>query len=279
MGTDELEAHLDSLIERGRTAWPALRMNPEVFAVYLRERLAAGEAGDRSGMPPEMHAGDLYLACACVHGVPGALEAADEAYLSDISGVLHHLDSSAAFVDEVRQIVRDKLFVAVEGAPPKIAGYSGRHPLAAWIRLAARRVGISLRRSESAQARAGAAALAAALPIGADPELDYLKARYRNEFREAFQAAVTSLTGRERVILRLSLVEGLSHDKIALLYGVTQPTITRWAAKARSSISESIHALLCARLRLNAAEIDSIAKLVYSELNLSLARWLADDKD
>jgi RNA polymerase sigma-70 factor (ECF subfamily) len=278
METKDLEARLPAMVAQGRAAWPALRMDPQLFTDYLRERETVGGNGGAAGALPEIHAGDLYLACACVHRVPGAMEAADKAYLTDIAGVLHHLDGSAAFTDEVRQIVRDKLFVSADGAPPKISGYSGRHPLVAWIRLAARRVGISLRRAESARGRAGAAALAAALPAGADPEIDYLKARYRTEFREAFQTAVTTLTERERVILRLSLVEGLSHDKIARIYGVTQPTITRWIAKAQESISDGIHKMLCARLRLGAAEIDSIAKLVYSEINLSLARWLVDDK-
>jgi RNA polymerase sigma-70 factor (ECF subfamily) len=97
------------------------------------------------------------------------------------------------------------------------------------------------------------------------------------EFREAFEATVAALTERERVIHKLSLVEGLSHDKIAPIYGVTQPTVTRWIAKARESIAEGVHLTLRERLRLGASEIDSLAKLVYSELNLSLARWLAND--
>lgn len=127
------------------------------------------------------------------------------------------------------------------------------------------------------RARAGAAALAEALPAGADPELDYLKARYRVEFREAFQAAVTALTERERVFLRLSLLEGLSHEKIALIYGVSQPTVTRWITRARESIAEATQRILCERLQLGAAEVHSIAKLIYSEIHLSLSRWLADD--
>jgi RNA polymerase sigma-70 factor, ECF subfamily len=272
----DLEARLLAMIEQGRAAWAGLSVDPVVFATYLGEHMPPEDEGDVDGVLREIHAADLYLACACAHEVPGAVEAADEAYLSSVSGALHHLDGSPAFEDEVRQIIRDKLFVAGAGAQPKIVGYSGRHPLASWIRIAARRVGINLRRGESARARASAAALSEALPSGADPELDYLKARYRAEFREAFQAAVAALTDRERVILRLSLVEGLSHDRIAPIYGVTQPTITRWIGKARESISENTHRILCERLRLRSSEVHSIAKLVCSELNLSLARWLAD---
>jgi RNA polymerase sigma-70 factor, ECF subfamily len=265
------------MFERGRAAWADLAVDPELFAGYLGERMPPEEDADVGGVLRELHAADLYLACACANEVPGAVRAADEAYLSSTSSALHHLDGPSEFADEVRQILRDKLFVASAGAPPKIVGYSGRHPLAAWIRIAARRVGISLRRGESVRAKVSAAALSEVLPSGADPELDYLKARYRAEFREAFQAAVAALTDRERVMLRLSLVEGLSHDKIAPIYGVTQPTITRWIAKARESISESTHRILCERLQLGASEVHSIAKLVYSELHLSLARWLADD--
>jgi RNA polymerase sigma-70 factor (ECF subfamily) len=273
----DLGARLLAMLEQGRAAWAGLRLDPEVFAAYVGEHVPPEADTDVDAVLCEIQAADLYLACACAHGVPGAARAADEAYLSSLSSVLHHVDSSPAFADEVRQIVRDKLFVSADGGPPKIVSYSGRHPLAAWMRVAARRVGLGLRREDDVRARAGAAALAEALPAGVDPELDYLKARYRAEFREAFQAAVAALTERERVLLRLSLIERLSHEKIALIYGVSQPTVTRWIARARGSIAEGTQRILCERLRLDASEIHSIAKLVYSELHLSLSRWLADD--
>lgn len=273
----DLEARLLAMVEQGRAAWAGLRLDPEVFATYVGEHMPPEADTDVDAVLREIHAADLYLACACAHGVAGAARAADDAYLSTLANVLHHVDSSPAFADEVRQILRDKLFVSVDGAPPKIIGYSGSHPLAAWMRIAARRVGISLRRGDEARGRASAAALAVALPAGADPEIDYLKARYRAEFREAFQVAVTALTERERVILRLSLLEGLSHEKIALIYGVTQSTVTRWIARARESLAEGTQRILGERLRLGASEIHSIAKLVYSELHLSLSRWLVDD--
>jgi RNA polymerase sigma-70 factor, ECF subfamily len=274
----DLEARLLAMFEQGRAAWTGVHLDPEIFAAYVGERMPPEADSDVDTVLREIHAADLYLACACAHGLPGAARAADDAYLSSLTSVLHHLDSSRAFADEVRQIVRYKLFVSDNGAPPKIVGYSGRHPLAAWMRLTAQRVGISLRRSDDAQRRARERiSLEDALPRGADPELDYLKARYRVEFREAFQAAVAALTERERVVLRLALIEGLSHENIARIYGVNQSTVTRWTARARESLAEGTQRILGERLRLGATEVKSLAKLVYSELYLSFSRWLAEE--
>lgn len=177
----------------------------------------------------------------------------------------------------MRQLLRQKLFVVeADGAAPRIAGYSGRGQLSSWVGVAAQRTGLSLLRGERKHAHVDDA-LADALPVGSDPELDYLRTRYRADFRKAFQEAIASLTQRERMILRLHLVSGLSHEKIGAFYQVNQSTASRWIAKAREAIAREAERLLRERLNLNTSEFCSLAQLVGSQLDLSLSRWLVDE--
>jgi RNA polymerase sigma-70 factor (ECF subfamily) len=267
----DLGRRLTELVGEARGAWPDLPVDARGFVAHLAGHLPEDE-GDLSRALASVHAADLYLAHACALGLPGAAEALDRAYLPQVAVFLRHVDPSPAFADEVRQLLRTHLLVAEGGAAPKIAGYSGRGRLESWLGVAAQRLGISLRRSEGARARAGEQAASFALSFGADPELDYLRARYRTEFTEAFQAAVASLDDRDRIILRLHLVSGLSHDKIGALYGVNQSTATRWIARARDTIAAETQRTLRERLRLTGTELESLVHLVGVELDVSIAR-------
>jgi RNA polymerase sigma-70 factor, ECF subfamily len=267
---------LARLWEAGRAAWPGLDLDAPRFARHLAERIPLDRDIERA--LNEVHFADLYLACACTHGLKGAIERFEASYASVITAFIRRVDGSESFADEVRQIVRYKLFVAENGAsPPKIATYSGRGSLASWVGVAAQRTGISLARSTTARAETDDEPLAEALPPGVDPDLDYLKKRYQTEFREAFQAALAALTQRERVILRLHYVTGMSHQKIASLYKVHQATVTRWIAKAGDTIASEAQRHLRERLSANTSEFHSLAQLVVSEIDLSLVRLLNDE--
>lgn len=273
----DLDLTLRHLWEMGRAAWSGLPpLDAVLFARYLAERTPAGSDIARS--LADVHVTDLYLACACAQGIKGAIEQFVAAYAGIAGAFLRHVDSSPAFADEVRQRLWEKLFVADSpDAPPRIMGYAGLGPLSSWVGVAAQRLGVSVLRGEKKHAESAGESLAEALPAGVDVELDYLRMRYRVEFREAFQAAIAALTQRERMILRLHLVNGLSHEKIGALYNVNQSTATRWIARARDRIAREAQQSLRARLHVSTSEFQSLAHLVASQLDLSITRWLGED--
>ncbi|XXT20699.1 sigma-70 family RNA polymerase sigma factor [Sorangium sp. So ce429] len=270
------DAILVRLWEAGRAAWPGLDVGAGLFIRYLAERTPPDI--DLARALAEVHAADLYLACACAHGLKGAAERFEASYAPTIAAFVRLIDGSPSFGDEVRQVLGEKLFVHRNGELPKIAGYSGRGPLSSWVGVAAQRTGLSLVRGNGARDQTGDHQLIEALPAGADPELDYLKIRYRTEFREAFHAALAALTQRERVILRLHLVSGMSHEKIGVLYKVNQSTVSRWIAKSRETIACEVQRHLHERLGVSRSDIGSLADLVASQLDLSLARWLGEER-
>ena len=117
-------------------------------------------------------------------------------FMPALSDYLGRSEALTSFGDDVKQRVRERLFVPREGVLPRIASYTGRGPLAGWLRILATRTAIDARRAQ--QRAAGHASddglcrVAAASP---DPELGYLKGRYAREFGEATANAPYLRTG------------------------------------------------------------------------------------
>ncbi len=159
---------------------------------------------------------------------------------------------------------------------PRILSYAGRGPLAAWVAVSAQRTALSLRRKEaSAQARHRAAA-AEEFVDSIHPELAYLKRTYRAAFVTCFEEAFAALTNRERTLLRLHLVSRLRLEQMAPMFQVNISTISRWLAGARDSLLTQTREGLSRRLHLAPGEFDSLARLLRSQIDVSLVRLLAE---
>jgi RNA polymerase sigma-70 factor, ECF subfamily len=259
-----LGASLRALFEEGARAWPGVEITPEAFVRYLAER-----AGP-TGALPSGRASDVYLACACVARARGALEAFDRAHLRLVGAYLARMRPSATFVDDVRQTLREKLFVGRTGSPPKIAEYDGRGALASWMRVITLRAAIDLRRrtSDVVEEPAGREELGTS-----DPEIGYLKQRYREAFNAAFREAVAALDADKRALLQRHYVEGHTLEQLAADEGVHRATVARRIASARTAVTEEALRRLRAALGANASELESLAGVMRSQLDLSL-RWL-----
>lgn len=221
-----------------------------------------------------VHAADLALAFGASRGDPVALRRFDEHTSGDIAAAARAIDRDPAFVDEVVQATRVKLVV-----DHRIASYRGAGPLRAWAAITAQRIALNARRD----ARAGAAkpsaptrddVLAELVDREPDPELRHLKTLYRAEFREALVAALGQLDDRPRAILRLRFVDQLELAQIGRLYRVHESTASRWIATALQDIQQATHERLVAKLAVTDATAASVARMVQSQLDLSIARLL-----
>jgi RNA polymerase sigma-70 factor (ECF subfamily) len=260
-------AVLRRMFDDGRRAWPEVALSYEAFARHIGARAAGRES------PHASHAGDVFLACACAARARGAVEAFERAYVSRVAAYLAGMRPTAAFLDEVRQVLREKLFVGKEGGVPKIAEYDGRGALESWVRVIALRTAIDLKRRS--KTRDGASGEADQHATG-DPEVDYVKRRYRRAFNDAFARAVTALSSSQREILRLHFVDGLTLDQLAVELGVHRATVARRVAAARTAAIDEARRLLREALGATDAELASLARLMQSQLDLSLPRLLKD---
>ena len=257
--------------ERGRRAWPQLAVTPDAYATFVRRHCPVAAELD------ELIAEDVYLACACANGVPGAVEALEHAYARELTRDLGPLAGDEA--DEFRQLLRQKLFTPIGGAM-KIADYSGRGALRLWLGITAKRTYLDARKSLARRQRREEpvdAGLEQAL--GEDPELDYLKQRYRSEFKVAFEAALAALQPRQRNLLRLHVLHRVSIVKIAEMYAAHRMTVSRWLESARAALLEGTRAELMKRLAIGDDELDSIMRLIDSRLDASVQRVLRSDAE
>jgi len=270
----DLDARLATLCARGRTAFPGLDVGDVAFVRHLgglvaRERVAVEDLFDR-------FVGDLFLACACLTRAPGAAEAFDRVCTPAIRAAVARLAPSEAARDEIVQSARDVLLVGEADAPPKLIQYLGTGPLPRWAATTGQRLALLDMRAGRAEGRARDGLAKEPAPP-ADPELAYLKQQYRGEFEAELARLVAALDERERMFLRLSLIEGLSAEKIGKMYGMSRATAQRRIEDVRETIADGLRRALGERLALSGAGVDSVAGLVASQLDVSLSRVLRAD--
>lgn len=265
----DIEPRLQALVATARESWPALDLAPATFVQHLAAR--AREAESIDAYLRGVHAADLYLACAVQCGSRAAATALDRLLAREMPVFLRRLRPSPAFADEVRQALCEKLLVAPPGATPKIAGYSGSGPLGAWLRVAAVRTALNLQRGKQEEAMDTERA---ALAIAGDAEIEYIRSRYGDAMHAAVREAFGALPARQRAVLRLRFVDGLTDEKIGAVYGVHQTTVTRWVAAARETVMQETRRRLREQLGVGAAELESLAGVLRSRLDLSLSTLL-----
>jgi RNA polymerase sigma-70 factor (ECF subfamily) len=261
---------LRRLYDEGARAWPEISLPLDRFVAQMGSRSNAETAAT------ELRAADLYLASACVQRIPAALDAFERTYMARVPSFLARRRPSPEMVDEVRQTMREKLFVSRDGGPGRIVEYDGKGALASWVRVVAVRTAIDLARQ-----RGGAVETTeshADLPCPGltrrDPEIGYIKRGYRRAFDEAFRTAVSRLDAEQRSLLHGHFVEGRTLDELAAELGVHRATIARRIAAGREAIAEEARRLLGDKLGATKAEIESIVALMRSRLEVSLAELL-----
>jgi RNA polymerase sigma-70 factor, ECF subfamily len=266
----DLEEILAGWAAAGDAAWPGIGLDPAAFVGYVAERLSP--AADPATALDGLCVTDLWLAAGCAAQDRAALAQFDARLGAQLRGALAPMNLGADQVDEVAQELRRKLLVA-DGGAPRIADYSGRADLRTWLRTAAVRTAIDLLRKQR-DVLADDDVMAALPAIDDDPALLHAKQLYRAELAAAFRDALPQLDARDRVLLKYQFVDGLSIDRIGAIYGVHRATAARWLAGAREALATTVQRLLLRKLGVSPSDLASIARLVESQLDLSIRRLL-----
>lgn len=269
-----IEPNLSDLLaeqwETAKGAWPDLSVPIERYHALLAvvlERADDALQALRSLIPA-----DLYIICACLGECPGAYQAFDGQYFEPLRGALVKMGLDQQQIDDLVQSVRIKLFVAEAGAAPRIHDYAGGGRLAGLVQVMVTRGAIDgFRQTKRETNEDRLLELPAAV---ADPGLSALRQQCTQEFRAAFESALNSLSKRERTLLRMRYIDELGVDEIASLYKVHRTTASRWYSDIRSTISQETKYALRQNLAVDPTELDSIIRLVDTELNLSMDRLL-----
>jgi RNA polymerase sigma-70 factor (ECF subfamily) len=260
------------MLDAARTAWPEVRLDPPRLVAFIAQRLAGPDLAAALATAP---AADLVLAAACTAQEPTA-HAAFDAVLSEVDAAGASTRSAKDLIDDVKQLIRVQLLVSQDGKPPGIAGYRGKGPLRGWVRITATR---ELIRHLKKAARETPLERGLDDALGSDPILEQLKGEYRTQFATALREAIAALDAEDRTLLRQQIVDQLSIDEIGAAFGVHRATAARWLQRARGALVTATRGRLAARLKVPVEEIDSVIRLVQSQLDASVVRYLRDSDD
>jgi RNA polymerase sigma-70 factor (ECF subfamily) len=255
-------------VAAARAARPDTLVEDRVLRAYVLERMEAG------AIPPEQHAGDLALACACTYQVSRGMDEFQRTYVPVIARVVARRAGASATGEDAVQTVLEKLLVPQADAAPAIAKYRGRGPLRSWVSTTAATTLAMLFRSEGRRREQSIEPELLEFAHQADPELARLAEQYKPEVEEAVREALQRLGERERLLLRLNVGEGMSIDQLGAMYSVNRATAARWLVAAKRTLALSAGQLLRERLKVSESECHSLLKLVRSQLDVSVLRHL-----
>ncbi|WNG33362.1 sigma-70 family RNA polymerase sigma factor [Archangium violaceum] len=222
------------------------------------------------------HQEERAFASACARGDAEALAEFETRFVPQLRKALLQRGMDGATADEALQLLRVKLFLPSGERPPRIADYSGQGSLLAWLRVAALRTALNMMRERKLSFDLDDARLEeAAAPLD-EADRRYIKDRYRKDFTEAFQEALTALEPRGRTLLRLHLVEGVGTAQIARAYRVDRSTVKRWLAQTRETLREEVRVRLAARIGVDTPALGSLLLELQSQLDLSIRSAMRD---
>ncbi|HEY8207662.1 MAG TPA: sigma-70 family RNA polymerase sigma factor [Myxococcaceae bacterium] len=244
-------------------------MKVEPVAQALAQRALTQE--DPAAALDRLFAEDLALAFACGQGSRAAMDRFEREYGAEVDRAFRRMNAGTLQLADVRQQVLEKLFV---GERPKILDYSGQGPLRVWLRVAALRLLTNLVTRAPRETPLEDELLAAEPLATADPELEHMRRLYRAEFKQAFAAAVAALDVDDRVLLHQRFASRLSMEELAAAHDVHVNTISRWLQRARAALERAVRDDLQRRLRVSEDQLQSILRLVQSQLDVTLGRLL-----
>ncbi len=256
---------MEALHRAALARFPGVAISAEMLATALRDRGA-----------DEAYASDLFLALGCEAHDAAALATFESWCVPDAARGLLRLRLSQEAIDDILQRVRTKILVGNDGGAPAIASFAARGPLAGWVRAIAVREALSQRRAEVRRGVQESPSMLDRLPVPEDPVLEGLRAQYAAPFKSAFGEVLGKLEPRDRNVLRLVYVEGLTAEQVGLAYGVHRVSVARWLGQIRESLFGGTRRLLQERLRLSPAEVDSMTRLCLSQIDVSLDRLLRE---
>jgi RNA polymerase sigma-70 factor (ECF subfamily) len=271
-----LERAVAAALATARAAWPGVEVADDVVLALVAEHVAAG---DRDASVSERFSrvvlADLYIGCACAAGSTPALRAFEARYFGALGPVLSRVGADPTLVDEVRQILREKLFVARPGHRPRVLDLVGHGELGGLIRVAAMRTALNLRRSTHRLELVDHPSVISGVVLGAPSEgNEVIQQLGREQVELAFEEAIAALEVRDRNVLRMHLLHGLSIDEIGRVHGAHRATAARWLERIREQLRAETVRRLRTQLGLPADEVESLIRFVQSRIEVSYARLL-----
>jgi RNA polymerase sigma-70 factor len=249
---------------RARAAHPDVSVSLETFARHWSEREAHGAIDDA-------YCADVLLAAGIEEGDAAALRWLLETVRRAVAAVSHVPAQHAA---EIESTALASVAVGRGDGRPRISRYAAQGPLAAWLQVVVSRTAGAVAQAKGKpldESRLERAVLDA--PPAQAPEVAVLKGKYGGILSEAMKAAAAKLSSRDRSLLAMKYVDGLSTEEIGRAYQVHRATAGRWAESARNALLEALRDELATRMGVSRLEVDSLVRALATRVDVSL-RWV-----
>jgi RNA polymerase sigma-70 factor (ECF subfamily) len=272
---DPFPSAVEEALHEVRRRWPQIRLDDARFVAHVCERHQ-----DDAPMPEGARLCELYLACAAADQDPTALAELKASFFPRAVKAVARLRVGGTMELEVETLLWEGLILPrADGKGPRIAEYGGQGPLSAWIcACAVRFAQMELRAKRNEVAWEDVAEETLARQVAEeDPELEVLRARFREDFRLCFERALAGLTVRERNLLRLNLVERLTIDDLSPVFGAHRATIARWLAGAREQLLADVRQALKDHLRVESGTLESLFRAAAGGMEISLRQLLKSE--
>ena len=251
--------------ELGRSQWAGTKLGFQ----RLAQRVVLGEVRTEDSVA---RGPDLFLAWACAERDARAISYFERKFMPAVDGYVGRFGLAPSLVDEVRQELRIRLLV---GDKPRIGRYSGRGPLAAWVRMAAIRVALNLlERNRVRHRERGVAALGILVRDQTSPELAAIRKRHAAAVRAGLERSLEALSERDKRLLRMNFIDRLNIEAMGRVFHVHRATVARWLVAVRRRMLETLRKELELDLRATTSDLRSMLTVMQEDLDLSIHRLL-----
>ena len=251
-------------------ALPGVAVNLDAFLVQLQRR------GDEAGGPEAINAADLLLAFATLKADPVATRELDRRLVRAVRGT--HARFEDLHLEELEQQVRHRVLVGDGTAGPRLARYTGRGAILAWLKAVATSMAIDESRRLRPERHAHEDELVATASAEAGPEAKLVDAQHKQHFNAAFREALTTLSPQERTVMRMRFVDNLAVEDIGRAFAVHRTTAMRWLEKAQQQVMAQTKKVLGKRTGMPSREVASLLRAIQPSINDRLSRLLAPIK-
>lgn len=272
----ELEATLGELMAKGRQRFPAVALSAEAFCRFLGRHLP-DDIIDSKAL--SLLCGDeLYLVCAYGQGDPAASKELEANYFPEVVAALHRINTPASALDELLQHLRHML-VEQQDFQSLRRGYSGRGTLGGWLRVVAVRKAGKYRRQEQRHQSLDASMYEILSGVAISGDQILLRETYKKAFAECFGRSLSTLSTRQRNLLRYHFLFHMNIDQIARIYGVHRVTAARWVSGAKEALVDRTNDEFRRHFEVSEESARHMLALIESQLSFSLGTWLLKETE
>jgi RNA polymerase sigma-70 factor, ECF subfamily len=260
---------ISETFERCQLRYPTVRLPIEVFEARIEEILSSEfkPTGDseKSRAFAKIHCEDLFLAMACSQGDRVAWEHFADDYVPLLRHFAVQVCPNPGESEDLAQEITAKL-LKDKG---RLARYNGRGSLAGWLRVAISHAAIDRFRRRSRfssleELQDGRFEVTQQNPEENVSE-ETLDSRWGPVMTSLTKACLRALSVRDRLVLSLYYLRGVSLKDIGRQFGMHEATASRRLERMRRDIRKQVESELRKRHGLRAGEIDSLWKWISPE--------------